>query len=204
MQEFKKLYHDKISGAISAWDRIRFRGTIRWLANTRGINTFLASKNILLKDFGKWAEAITKQIRNACSNQAEKKNIPFEYLRSSGVDKEAMAREIAKERGIETGDICMLSVVEPCYSALVRSNWKTKKLELQIAPRKCLWIYHYWNDPVVGFGHTRLQTWLPLTATLCLNGRHWLERQLIREGVGYFSFQGANPVGVILKIFSLH
>ncbi|HNQ76768.1 MAG TPA: hypothetical protein PKM39_09055, partial [Pseudothauera hydrothermalis] len=54
-----------------------------------------------------------------------------------------------------------------------------------MARRKCIFIYHYWNDPLIGFGHTRLQTWLPLGATVCLNGRHWLERQLLAESVPY-------------------
>jgi len=36
-----ELYHEKIMGAISGLDRIRFRGSLRWLANQKGINTFL-------------------------------------------------------------------------------------------------------------------------------------------------------------------
>jgi hypothetical protein len=52
-------------------------------------------------------------------------------------------------------------------------------------PRKCVHIYHYWDHPVLGFGHTRLQTWLPLSVTVCINGRHWLERQLQAESIPY-------------------
>lgn len=185
MREFMKLYRGKTWGAISTWDRIRFRGTVRWLASTRGINSYLGSHSMLLKDFGKWAAGITKRVREACANQAEKLDIPMMYLNSSKVDKEALARRVAEERGVEEGDICMLSVVEPCYSPLVKGNRKTKKLELHVGQRKCVWIYHYWNDADLGFGHTRLQTWLPLSTTVCLNGRHWLERQFIREGIDY-------------------
>ncbi len=63
MKEFIDLYKDKIEGSISNWDRLRFRGTIRWLANTSGINSYLSKCNIMLKDFGKWAESITKKVR---------------------------------------------------------------------------------------------------------------------------------------------
>ena len=185
MQEFMKLYSEKTRGAISTWDRIRFRGTVRWLASTRGINSYLGSHSILFKDFGKWAAGITKRVRDTCSKQAEKLGIPMMYLKSSKVDKEALARRIAKERGVEVGDICMFSVVESCYSPLLKGNRETKKLELQVGQRKCVWIYHYWNDEKMGFGHTRLQTWLPLSATLCINGRHWLERLMIREGLNF-------------------
>jgi len=111
--------------------------------------------------------------------------IPTIYLRSSGVDKEALAHRIAQERGVKVGDICMFSVVEPCMAPQVRADRSIKKLDIQMGPRKCVWVYHYWNDPVVGFGHSRLQTWLPLSSTICINGRHWLERQLARQGIEY-------------------
>ena len=60
MKNFEQIYTHSIKGAISGWDRIRFRGTIRWLANTSGMNSYLGSRHILLKDFGKWAESVTK------------------------------------------------------------------------------------------------------------------------------------------------
>ena len=185
MQEFIKLYKEKVLGATSGWDRIRFRGTIRWLSSEEGMKTFLASNGMLLKNFSQWAETLTKSIRAACAKQAEKLGIPMLYLDSSKNDKEALARKIAKERGVDEGDLCMFTVVEPCRAPQIRRNRETKKLELQMRHRKCLWVYHYWNDRELGFGHTRLQTWLPWTATVCLNGRHWLERQLLREGIDY-------------------
>jgi len=185
MRNFMEVYTNKVMGTISGWDRIRFRGTIRWLASTRGINTYLGTHHILLKDFGRWAEGITRRIRAACAEQAERLGIPTVYLRSSGVDKEVLARKIAAERGVEQGDICMFSVVEPCCAPRVQGNRCAKTLEVVMVPRKCVWIYHYWNDPDLGFGHTRLQTWLPLSATVCINGRHWLERQLLSERICY-------------------
>ena len=185
MRELLELYGDRIVGAISGWDRIRFRGTVRWLASLRGMSSYMAVHGILLKDFGDWAKEITATLRRACAARAESLGIPLRYLDRAGLDKEALARRIAKERGIDTGDICMFSVVEPCLAPLIKGNRASGHLELHMAPRKCIFIYHYWNDPVVGFGHTRLQTWLPLSVTACLNGRHWLERQLLAESLEY-------------------
>ena len=185
MKNFMGMYAKNICGAISGWDRLRFRGTIRWLANTSGINSYLSTRGILLKDFGKWAESITVKVRALCAEQAQNLDIPMIYLPSAAIDKEARARQIMAERKVETGPICMFSTVEPCSSALLKGNKDSQKLELKMAPRKCVWIYQYWNDEHLGFGHTRLQTWLPLGTTICLNGRHWLERQLLSEGVGY-------------------
>lgn len=185
MKNFLQIYAKDICGAISGWDRIRFRGTIRWLANLSGLKSYMSTRHMLLKEFGRWAESVTAKVRSICASRADELGIPMTYLRSAAIDKEAMARQIMKERGVCTGDICMFSTLEPCMAPDVVGNRSTQKIELVMRPRKCIWIYHYWNDEQLGFGHTRLQTWLPLSATVCLNGRHWLERQFIREGIGY-------------------
>jgi hypothetical protein len=180
-----ELYGDKVLGAIKGLDRIRFRGTLRWLANAKGLGCFLSHSGILLKQFGAWAEAKTRQVRQDCARQAEALGIPTIYLRSSAVDKDKEARRIAQERGTPSGPICQFSVVETCIAPLVEGNKATQKLELNYRPRKCVFIYQYFDDPQVGFGHVRLQTWLPFGVTLCLNGRHWLEKQLREAGLNY-------------------
>jgi hypothetical protein len=178
-----ELYSGKVFGAISGLDRIRFRGTLRWLANELGMRTFLGEIGVLLKDFGRWAEDRTGEIRRSCEEVAEKKGIPMIYLQGSSVDKEMQARKVADERGVSDGPICMFSVVEPCVSPWVQGDRTTKKLELRMRHRKCVWIYYYFDHPECGFGHVRLQSWLPMNVNICLNGRHWLEKQLRRMGV---------------------
>lgn len=79
----------------------------------------------------------------------------------------------------------MLSAVEPCIAPMVKGNKSRRKLELVMARRKCIFVYHYFDDPVFGFGHVRIQSWLPFNIFICLNGRHWLEKQLQKEGIGY-------------------
>ena len=54
MKKLMELYQDRIMGAISGLDRIRFRGTLRWLASERGLSTFMNHARILLKDFSGW------------------------------------------------------------------------------------------------------------------------------------------------------
>ena len=52
MRELMALYGDRIAGAISGWDRIRFRGTVRWLASLRGIGSCMAIHGVLLRAHG--------------------------------------------------------------------------------------------------------------------------------------------------------
>jgi len=180
-----ELYQNKIMGAISGLDRIRFRGTLRLLANQNGLRSFMGYTNILLKDFSGWVEHLTGMIRKSCEVRAAELGIETRYLRSSRISKEELARSIASEKGIKEGPICMFSVVEPCISPMVKGNKASKKLELVMANRKCVWLYHYFDHPEFGFGHVRIQSWLPFNVFVCINGRHWLERQLQKSGIGY-------------------
>jgi hypothetical protein len=188
-----ELYHDKILGAISGLDRIRFRGTLRWLSHTEGIGTFMNTAKILMKDFSNWVSDLTGQMRRSCEDRADELDIEKRYLASSGVNKEEMARQIAAQRGITSGSICLLSVLEPCMAPMVKGNKASKKLEVVMAPRKCVFVYHYFDDPVFGFGHVRLQSWVPFNVFICLNGRHWLERQLIQHGIRYIKDDNCFP-----------
>jgi hypothetical protein len=114
-----KLYSKKVLGAISGLDRIRFRGTIRWLANENGIEAFMHKSGVLLKDFKNWAIARNELLCRSCEEQAKHYGIETIYLRSGAIDKEKFVREYAKSHGKKSGPICMLSVVEPCISPMV-------------------------------------------------------------------------------------
>ncbi len=195
-----ELYNEKLFGAIKGLDRIRFRGTLRLIANERGMLVYLSYAKVLLKDFYKWIEGKTETIRSSCTRRAEERGIPVVYLNSSSVDKEEIARNIMKERGTKDGSICMLSSVEPCISPTVKGNKESKKLELHMRNRKCIWIYHYFDHPDYGFGHVRLQTWAPYNINICLNGRHWLEKELIKNKIAYAKDRNCFPwIGDISK-----
>src|SRR3972149_3561232 len=183
--KLRELYQDMVCGAISGLDRIRFRGTLRWLATKSGLSSFMRHSHILLKDFSGWVDSLTDMIRRSCESRATELGIEVRYLPGSRVDKEALARRIAEQKGIKEGSICMFSVVEPCMAPMVKGNKASRKLEVVMAPRKCVWLYHYFDDPEFGFGHVRVQSWVPFNVFVCLNGRHWLQRQLQKNGIGY-------------------
>lgn len=191
---FSELYQERLYGVIEGLDRIRFRGTERMLSNAAGFKRVLRQMGVLLKDFGRWAERTTKKLRDECAEQAQALGIPVEYLRWSGEDKEASARKIAREQGLAPdGSICQFSTLEMCVAPTVVPNRETKQLEVRMLPRKCVFVYHYFDHPCVGFGHVRLQTWAPYTLTICLNGRHWLEKQLQAGRVAYYKAGNCFP-----------
>jgi len=185
MKRFEELYAKSLTGSIHGWDRLAWRGTIRWLSSTRGLGSYLATEHILLKDFRDWAMDLTDRVRKSCEALAEIWGVRTVYLRRSATNKEELARQIALEENIKSGPICVFSVVEPCWSPTVVPNRNSKKLEISMRQRKCVWIYIYSFDEVVGFSHFRLQSWIPFGIKGCFNGRHWLEGQLQKEQIAY-------------------
>ena len=183
MKQFIARHSEKIIGVLSGLDRILFRGTLRHLAYTAGMMSFLNYRRILLKNFAPWAEGISDRIRAESAQIAQAAGRPVRYLASSQVRKETVVQEILHRDPVESGLICVLSCVEPCISYAVHRSREHQRLELQRTLRKCLHLYHYFLDPEFGLLHVRLQTWVPFTVQVCLNGREWLARTLAREGI---------------------
>ena len=185
MDQFTRKHADDVVGTLSGFDRIRFRGTQRWLANERGMMGFLWKVQVKLKEFKAYAMKLTSDIRSGLTALAEEAGRPVEYLNTPGISKEATAQRIAHADGITAGLICILESVDPCYSYEVGPNRQTKQLVLRRKRMKCKHHYLYFVHPRWGFGHLRLQSWFPFTMHVCINGREWLCRELDRAGSGY-------------------
>jgi hypothetical protein len=146
---------------------------------------YLSVLHVLLKDFAAFAARWTEQVRSAARQLAERLGRPVLYLHGSAERKELLARSLARRDGITTGLIGIWSAVEPCLTYFVRRDRAQKKLVLRLEPGKCLHYYFYFLHEQLGLLHLRLQTWFPFGIQVCLNGRHWLARQLERAGIGY-------------------
>ncbi len=185
MNEFVQRHASKVIGMLCGFDRMLFRGTLRRLANVSGMSQWLWVKQVLLKEFGQWSQALSERVREASEGVVGEAGRPMQYLNDSSLCKEQLARQIAERDRISSGLVCQFSAVEPCWSYDIHRNRAEKKLELVARQRKCLHLYHYFVHDEVGFGHVRLQTWLPFNVKVCLNGREWLARQMEAAGIEY-------------------
>lgn len=185
MKHFLAQYGSMITGVLSGLDRVVFRGTLRGIAYLDGMLRCLAVRRILLKNFAAFASAATESLKTATKARTERLNRPWIYLASSETSKEEVAREIAEKDKVEKGLIATLTCVEPCQSFDIFRDRETHKIELVVRQRKCLYFYHYMIDPVFGFMHARIQTWLPFNIQICINGREWLAREMDKAGIGY-------------------
>jgi len=185
MQSFIQRHGDLVIGMLNGFDRLRFRGSKRLLCNVGGMYSYLWQAHVLLKDFKDYAMSLTEQLRRATVRVAEAAGRPLQYLASSSLVKEDLARDMARRDGITDGLIGIFSAVEPCWSYHIHRNRARKELDLVGGPSKCLHYYHYYQHRQLGFLHVRLQTWFPFTIHICINGREWLARQLDAAGIGY-------------------
>jgi len=185
MHQFIAKHQDQITGTLSGFDRLVFRGTLRSMAHAEGMQRYLWANQVLLKDFGSHVEQVSRRLKQASLAEAQALGRPVKYLASSQVSKEETARRIAAQEGIRDGLVCVLSCVEPCWSFEIHRNRQNKQLELEPRYRKCLFLYHYWMHPVFGFLNARIQTWFPFPIQICLNGREWLARQMEAAGLEY-------------------
>jgi hypothetical protein len=185
MKRFLQRHVGRITGTLSGFDRVLFRGTLRSIAHVSGLEVFLYSQHVLFKDFGAYAEGLSQRIIEHAKHTTSKLGRPYQYLQSSKASKEELAMAIREQDGIKAGLICVFACVEPCQSFDLKRDRVSKHLQLVSKERKCLHLYYYYQDREFGLMHVRLQTWLPFTIQVCLNGREWLARQMDRAGISY-------------------
>jgi hypothetical protein len=190
MQQFIEKYRDKITGVLSGFDRLVFRGSLRRLHYGRwdaqlnamvaeGMEQYLWRNEILFKDYGQHVKRVSERLKQSSLKPFEQQQLPVIFLRSPSVDKEALARKLAAEKRIHNGRVCAISSLEPSPTFEHRGTHIIRR------ERPCGVLYHYQIHPEVGWMYARIQTWFPFNVQIGLNGREWLARQMDQAGLKY-------------------
>ncbi|MBV8544742.1 MAG: hypothetical protein JO088_08355 [Acidobacteria bacterium] len=186
MEKFLSRYHSLITAVLPGFDRVVFHGILQRLMRHDGMYFMLKDADVRLLDFKKFAIGTTEQVKQASLAEAQRNNRPILYLRTANVDKQKLARKILAENPVEQGLICVFKAMEPCMTFEYQRSANREERGLRLHPGKCLHLYHYWLDPRFGFMNARIQTWFPFNIQICINGREWLARQLLRKGQSNF------------------
>ena len=185
MERFVKRYADRIVGSIAGFDRILFRGHLSSIYHVEGMDRFLSSQRVLYKDFSTFVQRFSQRVKERAEQIAKESGRPLIHLRSPKQSKEDFVRQIIEREQLTAGLICVLTCVEPCRSFSIRRDRPNQKLKLVAETRQCQHLYFYFLDSEFGLLHVRLQTWLPLTMQVCINGREYLARQLLATGINF-------------------
>ncbi len=65
MASFITKHAHAVIGTLSGFDRLVFRGTLRFLSYTAGMSSYLWTMKVLLKDFATHAQELTQRVRAA-------------------------------------------------------------------------------------------------------------------------------------------
>lgn len=184
-KSFIDQFGSLIKCALAGWDRLRFHASLRPLFSPEWMRTYLCAAKVRLVDFRKHAKALTHRMCSEAQNAAQQAQRPYHFLRSSKTSKEDFIEQIAQRDRVRSGLIAVLGALEPCLAMTVRGSRERRWLAPVCEERKCLHLYHYYEHPVVGRCHVRLQTWYPFSVDVCLNGRLWLAKQMDAAGLAY-------------------
>lgn len=185
MNRFLQQQAKVVSGMLSGWDRLRFRGTLTRICHPGGLSSFFHASGKRFAEFKEFALACSTQMKQAALEVAHRLGRPVMYLPTSRISKEEVARQCAKDDGITQGLICCITALEPCSSFVIRKDKASGRFDFKRSRPNCLHVYHYYQHPVFGLMHVRLQTWLPFSQFIYINGREWLCRSLDAAGIHY-------------------
>lgn len=184
-RSFIQQFGSLIKCVLGGWDRLRFHGSLRPLFSPHWMHSYLCAAKVRLSDFAQHAQAMTHRLLELAQSNAAAAGRPYQFLRSSQMSKEQLIEEIVQRDKVRAGLIAVLAAVEPCLAMTVRGSRDRRWLAPVREQRKCLHLYHYYEHPVVGRCHVRLQSWYPFSVDVCLNGRLWLAKQMDAAGLRY-------------------
>ena len=128
------------------------------------------------------APAYAQQLVAHAQRLAAKAGRTYLY-RTGSFKKDQWAERLIREERIEHGLVGVLCTLETCNSfQLIPGEGRP---QLVSRPRQQRVLYYYFLDSQLGLIHVRLQTWLPFTLQVYVNGHDWLAQQLVRLGLGF-------------------
>ena len=89
MNDFIAKHQDRLSGTLSGFDRLVFRGTL-WRNRLTGMSGYLWAHGLGAKDFGSHAEQISKRVKEASLAPVLSRGRPVRYLNSGKDNKQQM------------------------------------------------------------------------------------------------------------------
>jgi len=183
MERFLQKHADKVTGVLSCFDRVLFKGHLP-ICSPGGMATLLDRHGVLIKDLRAFVQHHSGRIKEHARAMCQRAGRPYVHV-CRRQRKEHLVETILRRHPVTEGLVCVLAAVEGCTSFRVGHDRKHVRPQLRCERRKCLCLYYYFLDPDFGLLHVRLQSWFPLTIQVCLNGHHWLARQMDRAGIAY-------------------
>jgi hypothetical protein len=178
-----------IACVLSCFDRVIFKGHLS-LSRASEVEKFI---DFILKmrrvDFFKRrAPALAQRLVDHAQKYAAQVGRPYEW-RGFKFDKDKGARDILRAQPVAGGLICVFCTKERCPTFRLGRGDKRPQVVPDAIPQRVL--YFYFLDADLGLIHVRLQTWLPYTLQIAVNGHDYLARQMAKKQLGFLQQDNA-------------
>ena len=183
LSRFVTKFTSLIVAVLSCFDRVIFKGHLA-LAAPSQLEAFVdCVLKVRRTDFIKtMAPQYSDRLIQHAQDQAQKAGRTYEY-RTGQFRKDEWAQGLIHDQAISEGLVGILCTQETCASfALVpgpdRPQFVSRNRQQRV-------LYYYFLDPHFGLIHVRLQTWLPFTVQVYVNGHEWLAQQMVQKKLGF-------------------
>jgi hypothetical protein len=168
---------------LHCFDRVIFKGHLG-LAVPRNLEYFVDGVlKVRRSDFMKTlAPRYSQRLVEHARSWAQRVGRSYLY-RTGQFRKDQWAQQLLRAQGISAGLVGILCTQETCPSYQLVPG--AKRPRFVRAPRQQRVLYYYFLDPQFGLIHVRLQTWLPFTVQVYVNGHEWLAQQLVQKTLGF-------------------
>jgi hypothetical protein len=183
LSRFVTKFTRLIVAVLSCFDRVIFKGHLA-LAAPRELEYFVdCVLKVRRSVFMKTVAPQYSQLLVAHAQEWARRAGRIYLYRTGQFRKDEWAQNLIRNQGISEGLVGILCTQETCPSfALVPGP---KRPQFVSRPRQQRVLYYYFLDPQFGLIHVRLQTWLPFTVQVYVNGHEWLAQQMVEKKLGF-------------------
>jgi hypothetical protein len=175
--------------SLSCFDRVIFKGYLP-ISRMSKLEWFVDRElKVLRKDFMQTrARQLSDRIVKHAESYAARHGRPFEFRRDI-LSKDDWALGKLRESPVEEGLVAVLCTMESCSTVKLVPRAGRPVFRWMPVPQRV--VYYYFLDARLGLIHVRVQSWVPFTVQVYVNGHHFLARQMARRGVGFLQQDNA-------------
>ncbi|MBV8230368.1 MAG: hypothetical protein JO329_10330 [Planctomycetaceae bacterium] len=183
LSRFVTKFTHLIAAVLSCFDRVIFKGHLA-LAAPRELEYFVDRVlKVRRSDFMKTlAPQYSDRLVQHAQDWAREAGRTYEY-RTGQFRKDQWAQDLIRDQGISEGLVGILCTLETCPSFTLVPGPERPQFVSRSRQQRVL--YYYFLDPQFGLIHVRLQTWLPFTIQVYVNGHEWLAQQMVQKKLGF-------------------
>ncbi len=149
MNSLLNRFGGSVTGCITGFDRLVFKGILRPIAYAAGVQMFLAVHGVLNKNYKEWMQSQSTTLVQTVDEYAKATcGQGITWIPSSNIRKEVLAHKRQKETGISEGLVGVWACLESCNSFRAVFDSAAGYPQLIPNPTRCKHLYFYYEHSI--------------------------------------------------------